>query len=95
MYIAEARFAVRGAENSGAAGGLAALLLPSGASVGADAHIVAEYIHPADIMEAIDENCISCPLLQPQYDLHRLIALPLTSTGWRGTLLELGGETLH
>lgn len=41
MYIAEARFAVRGAETSGGASGLAALLLPSGASVGTDAHIVA------------------------------------------------------
>ena len=56
MYIAEARFAVRGAESSGAAGGLAALLLPSGASVGADARIVAEYIQSPDIMEAIDEE---------------------------------------
>ena len=54
MYIAEARFAVRGAETSGGASGLAALLLPSGASVGADAHIVAEYIQSPDIMEAID-----------------------------------------
>ena len=54
MYIAEARFAVRGAETSGAAGGLASLLLPAGASVGADAHIVAEYIQSPDIMEAID-----------------------------------------
>lgn len=54
MYVAEARFAVRGAETSGGASGLAALLLPSGASVGADAHIVAEYIQSPDIMEAID-----------------------------------------
>ena len=54
MYIAEARFAVRGAETSGGGSGLAALLLPSGASVGADAHIVAEYIQSPDIMEAID-----------------------------------------
>lgn len=54
MYIAEARFAVRGAQTSGGASGLAALLLPSGASVGADAHIVTEYIQSPDIMEAID-----------------------------------------
>lgn len=54
MYIAEARFAVRGAETGGTATGLASLLLSSGASVGADAHIVAEYIQSPDIMEAID-----------------------------------------
>ena len=54
MYIAEARFAVRGSETSGAASGLASLLLPSGAAVGVDAHIVAEYIQSPDIMEAID-----------------------------------------
>ena len=56
MYIAEARFAVRGAETSGATSGLASLLLPSGVSVGADAHILAEYIQSPDIMEAIDEE---------------------------------------
>ena len=54
MYIAEARFAVRGADSSSTTGGLAAMFLPSGASVGADAHIVAEYIQSPDIMEAID-----------------------------------------
>lgn len=54
MYIAEARFAVRGAETGGTATGLASLLLSSGTSVGADAHIVAEYIQSPDIMEAID-----------------------------------------
>ena len=54
MYISEARFAVRGSETGGMAGGLAALLAPSGASVGADANIVAEYIQSPDIMEAID-----------------------------------------
>lgn len=54
MYIAEARFAVRGAETGGTAIGLTSLLLSSGASVGADAHIVAEYIQSPDIMEAID-----------------------------------------
>jgi capsular polysaccharide transport system permease protein len=56
MYISEARFAVRGAENSGAASGLAALFLSSGASVGADTHIVAEYIRSPDIMEAVDRE---------------------------------------
>lgn len=56
MYIAEARFAVRGAETGGTATGLASLLLSSGTSVGADAHIVAEYIQSPDIMEAIDRE---------------------------------------
>lgn len=56
MYISEARFAVRSAENSGTARGLAAMFLPSGASVGADTHIVAEYIRSPDIMEAIDRE---------------------------------------
>lgn len=56
MYIAEARFAVRGAEDSGAPGGRAALFLPLSASVGADAPIVAEYIRSPDIMEAIDRE---------------------------------------
>ncbi len=55
MYVAEARFAVRGAETGGTASGLAAMFLPSGASVGADARIVAEYIRSPDIMEAVDE----------------------------------------
>ena len=54
MYISETRFAVRGAETGGMASGLAALLVPSSASVGADANIVAEYIQSPDIMEAID-----------------------------------------
>ena len=70
MYIAEARFAVRGAETSGGASGLAALLLPSGASVGADAHIVAEYIQSPDIMEAIDgEMGIFRHFSSREYDL--------------------------
>ena len=70
MYIAEARFAVRGAETSGGASGLAALLLPSGASVGADAHIVAEYIQSPDIMEAIDgEMRIFSHFSSREYDL--------------------------
>ncbi|WP_223294616.1 capsule biosynthesis protein [Nitratidesulfovibrio vulgaris] len=56
MYIAEARFAIRGAETSGTVGGLAALLLPTGSSIGADAHIVAEYIQSPDIMETIDNE---------------------------------------
>ncbi|MDO5538163.1 MAG: hypothetical protein Q4F72_11630, partial [Desulfovibrionaceae bacterium] len=56
MYISEARFAVRSAESGGAGSGLAALLLPTGSSVGADAQIVAEYIQSPDIMEAIDEE---------------------------------------
>lgn len=56
MYISEARFAVRSAENSGTARGLAAMLLPSGASVGTDTHIVAEYIRSPDIMEAVDRE---------------------------------------
>lgn len=56
MYIAEARFAVRGAENTGTASGIAAMFLPAGASVGMDARIVAEYIQSPDILEAIDEE---------------------------------------
>ena len=79
MYIAEARFAVRGTENSGAAGGLAALLLPSGASVGADAHIVAEYIQSPDIMEAIDgELHIFCHFSSREYDLISRLAADAT-----------------
>lgn len=54
MYIVEARFAVRGAETGGMAGGLAALLMPAATAVGVDANIVAEYIQSPDIMEAID-----------------------------------------
>lgn len=54
MYVSEARFAVRGADNAGMAGGLAAMLLSSGGSVGTDAHIVAEYIQSPDIMMEID-----------------------------------------
>ena len=70
MYIAEARFAVRGAQTSGAASGLAALFLSSGASVGADAHIVAEYIQSPDIMEAIDgEMHIFRHFSSREYDL--------------------------
>ena len=56
MYIAEARFAVRGAEAGGMANGLAALLMPAATAVGVDANIVAEYIQSPDIMEAIDEE---------------------------------------
>ena len=79
MYIAEARFAVRGAENSGAAGGLAALLLPSSASVGADAHIVAEYIQSPDIMEAIDgELQIFRHFSSREYDLISRLAADAT-----------------
>ena len=79
MYIAEARFAVRGTENSGAAGGLAALLLPSGASVGADAHIVAEYIQSPDIMEAIDgELHIFRHFSSREYDLISRLAADAT-----------------
>lgn len=54
MYVSEARFAVRGADNVAVASGLAAMFLSSGGSVGTDAHIVAEYILSPDIMEAID-----------------------------------------
>lgn len=56
MYIAEARFALRGAETGGMAMGLMAMLMPSATAVGADANIVAEYIQSPDIMEAIDEE---------------------------------------
>ena len=54
MYIAEARFAVRGAETGGMAVGLMAMLMPSATAVGVDANIVAEYIQSPDIMEVID-----------------------------------------
>lgn len=79
MYIAEARFAVRGAETSAGASGLAALLLPSGASVGADAHIVAEYIQSPDIMEAIDrEMRIFSHFSSRRYDLLSRLAARAT-----------------
>ena len=57
MYIAEARFAVRGAE-SGAieTGGLASMLLPAGSTIGTDVNIVTEYIQSPDIMEAVDKE---------------------------------------
>lgn len=54
MYIAEARFAVRGAETGSMAVGLMAMLMPAATAVGVDANIVAEYIQSPDIMEAID-----------------------------------------
>lgn len=54
MYIAEARFAVRGAEAGGMATGLMSMLMPAATAVGVDANIVAEYIQSPDIMEAID-----------------------------------------
>lgn len=54
MYIAEARFAVRGAESGGMGMGLMAMLMPAATAVGVDANIVAEYIQSPDIMEAID-----------------------------------------
>ena len=54
MYIAEARFAVRGAETGGMATGLMSMLMPAATAVGVDANIVAEYIQSPDIMEAID-----------------------------------------
>lgn len=79
MYIAEARFAVRGAETSGAASGLAALLLPSSASVGADAHIVAEYIQSPDIMEAVNrEMNIFSHFASRKYDLISRLAADAT-----------------
>ena len=53
MYIAEARFAVRGPEDT-TAGSLISMLAPAGSSVGADTRIVAEYIQSPDIMEAVD-----------------------------------------
>ncbi len=56
MYVAETRFAVRGADAMSAASGLASLLLPSAVNLGVDARIVAEYIQAPDIMEAIDAD---------------------------------------
>ena len=57
MYIAEARFAVRGAENGVIdAGGLASMLLPAGSAIGTDVNIVTEYIQSPDIMEAVDKE---------------------------------------
>ena len=57
MYIAEARFAVRGAENGVIdAGGLASMLLPAGSTIGTDVNIVTEYIQSPDIMEAVDKE---------------------------------------
>lgn len=57
MYIAEARFAVRGAENGVIdAGGLPSMLLPAGSAIGTDVNIVTEYIQSPDIMEAVDKE---------------------------------------
>ena len=57
MYIAEARFAVRGAENGAIeTGGLASMLLPAGSTIGTDVNIVTEYIQSPDIMEAVDKE---------------------------------------
>ena len=57
MYIAEARFAVRGAENGVIdTGGLASMLLPAGSAIGTDVNIVTEYIQSPDIMEAVDKE---------------------------------------
>ena len=57
MYIAEARFAVRGAENGVIeTGGLASMLLPAGSTIGTDVNIVTEYMQSPDIMEAVDKE---------------------------------------
>lgn len=57
MYIAEARFAVRGADNGAIdTGGLASMLLPAGSTIGTDVNIVTEYIQSPDIMEAVDKE---------------------------------------
>lgn len=57
MYIAEARFAVRGADNGVIdTGGLASMLLPAGSTIGTDVNIVTEYIQSPDIMEAVDKE---------------------------------------
>ena len=57
MYIAEARFAVRGADNGIIdTGGLASMLLPAGSAIGTDVNIVTEYIQSPDIMEAVDKE---------------------------------------
>ena len=57
MYIAEARFAVRGADNGIIdTGGLASMLLPAGSTIGTDVNIVTEYIQSPDIMEAVDKE---------------------------------------
>lgn len=54
MYVSEARFAVRGADNAAMGGGIASVLLSAGGSVSTDAHIVAEYIQSPDIMDEIN-----------------------------------------
>lgn len=57
MYIAEARFAVRGADNGIIdSGGLVSMLLPAGSNIGTDVNIVTEYIQSPDIMEAVDKE---------------------------------------
>ena len=57
MYIAEARFAVRGADNGIIdTGGLVSMLLPAGSAIGTDVNIVTEYIQSPDIMEAVDKE---------------------------------------
>ena len=79
MYIAEARFAVRGAETNGGTSGLAALLLSSSTSAGIDAHIVAEYIQSPDIMEAIDREIgIFCHFSSREHDIISRLAADAT-----------------
>ena len=71
MYIAEARFAVRGADNGVIdTGGLASMLLPAGSAIGTDVNIVTEYIQSPDIMEAVDKELhILDPFASHDYDI--------------------------
>ncbi|EGW50009.1 hypothetical protein HMPREF1022_02952 [Desulfovibrio sp. 6_1_46AFAA] len=79
MYIAEARFAVRGAETGGMGTGLMAMLMPAATAVGVDANIVAEYIQSPDIMEAIDgEMGIFRHFSSREYDLISRLAADAT-----------------
>ncbi len=79
MYIAEARFAVRGAESGGMGMGLMAMLMPAATAVGVDANIVAEYIQSPDIMGAIDEETgIFSHFSSREYDIISRLAADAT-----------------
>ena len=80
MYIAEARFAVRGADNGVIdTGGLASMLLPAGSTIGTDVNIVTEYIQSPDIMEAVDKELhIFDHFASHDYDIISRLALDAT-----------------
>lgn len=56
MYVSQTRFAIRSADSSGGGLDIASALLRSSSSMGADAHIVVEYIQSLDIIHDIDKE---------------------------------------